>query len=219
MISIIIASYNDYAFLKRCLPSCLKQNVEVEIVLVDDYPDGKFDGEIMQFISDNNVVYIKNDKNVGLGGARNIGINNSKYSFYLPLDTDDFLFDEALLKIVNRLRPDCGIHYGNLFHSVTNSIFVPFTGELTREIFLKENPIFSCSLVRKSVWEKVGGYLEQTGAYYDDWNFWCRCFKNNIKFKYVPVDIFYHEVRKGSLCCKIENNKEYHIKLATQDLM
>jgi len=219
MISIIIASYNDYDFLKKCLPSCLKQDIEKEIILVDDCPDIEVDQEILNFIEENSVIYIKNQKNMGLGGSRNIGVNKSKYDFYLPLDSDDFLFDNALDEVCKQIDDNHDIFYANLLNSATQSVAIPFTGEINRNVLLRNNPIFSCSVIRKNAWINSGGYNEEHIMQYDDWNFWCKCFKTGAKFKYVPVDLFYHTDRSGGMCRRMEHDFDVYVKMAIKDLL
>jgi hypothetical protein len=83
---------------------------------------------------------------------------------------------------------------------------------------MRRNPIFSSSLFRKRIWEKVGGYLVREGPHYEDWNLWNKCFMAGAVFKYVDVLVYEHVERPDSMLHKLDTDKSKYVEIATQPL-
>ncbi len=97
-VSIIIPCYNSAQFLQKAVDSALTQSVnEIEIILIDDGSTDKTPTLLQHYkMSDNRVEVITHIKNLGLGAARNSGIDmaNGEYIFFL--DSDDYMHQNAL---------------------------------------------------------------------------------------------------------------------------
>lgn len=109
MISIIIPVYNSDEFLEKAINSVLSQGVDHEIILVDD---GSTDssGQICDnycAIYDN--ITVIHQKNSGVTKARKTGFDNSKGEYILFLDSDDMLYENALVSMVSYMSPDIDI--------------------------------------------------------------------------------------------------------------
>ena len=97
-ISIIIPAYNCERFIERCLDSVLSQSgAELDVIVVND---GSTDntGKILEKY--NNKVHIKTTKNSGSASARTTGIKMAKGDFIMFLDSDDYLAEGAIEKLV-----------------------------------------------------------------------------------------------------------------------
>ncbi|HCK31250.1 glycosyltransferase family 2 protein [Acinetobacter ursingii] len=114
-ISLIIPVYNVEKYIIQCLESVVPQLSEyIEVILVNDgSPDNsmslvneyidKIDPKIQKQIK------IINQKNKGLSGARNTGIDHAEGEYIAFLDSDDILYNgyfDALLNIINEFSPD-----------------------------------------------------------------------------------------------------------------
>jgi len=93
LISVIIPCYNHAHYLANAIDSVLAQSHQpVEIIVVDD---GSTDNTKGIAESYPHVIYIY-QSNAGLSAARNTGMENSKASYLLFLDADDWLLPDAL---------------------------------------------------------------------------------------------------------------------------
>ena len=96
-ISIIITSYNKGTLLERAVRSALGQVLirrTHEVIVVDDAStDGSLEG-----ISDlfDSIKVIRNDSNLGVAAASNVGINASTGRYWMRVDADDYLSQMAL---------------------------------------------------------------------------------------------------------------------------
>ena len=98
-VSVIIPVYNVEIYIKQCLESVKNQTLkEIEIIIINDCSQQNEDLIIQRFAEqDKRITYIKLDKNVGLGEARNIGFKYATGEYFYCLDSDDYI-DETLLE-------------------------------------------------------------------------------------------------------------------------
>ena len=100
-LSIIIPVYNVEKYLPKCLGSILKQPFkDLEVICVND---GSTDDslEVLQKIKKNDDrVVIIDKKNEGSGIARNIGLSTAQGEYVYFIDSDDWLEDDVLAKII-----------------------------------------------------------------------------------------------------------------------
>ena len=101
-ISVIIPVYNVENYLKECLDSVANQSFrDIEIICVNDGSTDK-SLEILENYTDERIKII-NQKNKGLGAARNTGILNAKGKYIFFLDSDDCIDLECLEKVYNNI--------------------------------------------------------------------------------------------------------------------
>jgi CDP-glycerol glycerophosphotransferase len=106
LLSVVLPVYKVQAYLRQCLDSLLEQSyADFEVVAVDDdSPDRS--GEILAEYAarDPRVRVITAPANLGLGRARNLGLEHAKGEYVWFLDSDDWLAVGALAAVVRRLR-------------------------------------------------------------------------------------------------------------------
>ncbi|MFI6060345.1 CDP-glycerol glycerophosphotransferase family protein [Streptomyces sp. NPDC051286] len=104
-LTLIVPAYNVQGYIRECIDSVLQQDfTDFEVVAVDDCsPDGS--GEIMDEFArrDPRVRVLHLAENVGLGRARNAGIEQATGDYLLFLDSDDTLSPGSLSAIARRL--------------------------------------------------------------------------------------------------------------------
>lgn len=101
-VSIIIPVYNVEKYLPQCLDSVVGQNyADLEIICVDDgTPDGSA-AVILSYAERDSRIKLISQKNMGLSGARNTGINAATGDYIIFLDGDDWLDSETVKTAVN----------------------------------------------------------------------------------------------------------------------
>lgn len=107
MIDIIIPVYNSRKTIEKTLFSICNQVNKDDIItyIIDDNSSEKYDDIISYFSKKINIVYLKLDKNVGPGLARQFGIENSKNEYIVFLDSDDELYDEySILNLYKKIK-------------------------------------------------------------------------------------------------------------------
>lgn len=194
-LSVIITTYKrEISMVMRAIESVRQQTYQnIEIILVDDNPDGsKYSESLKEAISSQkDVTYIKQDGNKGACAARNLGIKNSKGEFIGFLDDDDtWKPQKAKRQIECFQNADDSVGMVYCLGEVIDTNFDPpkvtdyytsvfFRSEVTYIDLLRCDMIGSTSqaVVRKSCFEKVGGFKEELPAR-QDYEMWIRISKH-----------------------------------------
>ena len=116
MVSIIVPVYKSKDTLKRCVESLLAQTVEdTEMILVDDgSPDGS--GELCDKLAEEDSrIRVIHKENGGVSSARNVGIEAAKGNYLLFADSDDYVEQDMVEKLLGGIGNDdiaiCGFHH------------------------------------------------------------------------------------------------------------
>jgi glycosyltransferase involved in cell wall biosynthesis len=105
-ISVLMPVYNGGAFLEEAMESILGQDYrEFELIVIND---GSTDNteEIIQKLSDNRIVYVRNEKNLGLIASLNRGLELAKGDFIARMDADDIALPERFSKQMELFAKD-----------------------------------------------------------------------------------------------------------------
>jgi len=104
-VSIIIPVYNVEAYLEKCLDSAVSQTLkDIEIIVVnDESTDNSLDIAQSYAANDPRIIII-DQKNKGLGGARNSGIDTARGEYLFFLDSDDYIALETLETLYHHAR-------------------------------------------------------------------------------------------------------------------
>lgn len=100
MITVVVPAYKK----TDLLVTNLKKNLEFfnacEVIIVNDYPKESIKRQMKDF----NVRLIENKKNLGFGGAVNVGVREAKYNYVMLLNTDTALLDDSFKKALERFK-------------------------------------------------------------------------------------------------------------------
>lgn len=101
-LSIIMPVYNVKNYIRKCIESVLEQKfIDYELILVDD---GSNDGSGVicdEYSKKDKRIIVIHQKNKGLSGARNSGINIAKGEFIGFIDSDDWIHKNMYYDLVN----------------------------------------------------------------------------------------------------------------------
>src|SRR3990167_6493938 len=105
--SIIITTYNQPQYLTEAVESCFNQTYKepFEVIIIDDFSNSCATVNIPDR-SEINLLYVKNDKNLGLAKSHNIGVYYSTGEFIIRLDHDDKLKHISEVLVENRLHSE-----------------------------------------------------------------------------------------------------------------
>ncbi|MFD3479521.1 CDP-glycerol glycerophosphotransferase family protein [Streptomyces sp. NPDC058695] len=108
--SVIVPVYKVQAYLHACLESVLEQSCsDLEVIAVDDCSPDASGAIADEFAArDKRVRAVRLPENVGLGRARNVGLEHATGDYVLFLDSDDTLTPGALQAITDRIEETGG---------------------------------------------------------------------------------------------------------------
>lgn len=104
----IVLYKNNIAKLKSTIASILHSTVSVHLYLVDNSPSDKLKADLYDFLNDDRVIYIFNNKNIGYGAGHNIAIRDCKNQspFHLVLNPDVSFKENVLEELINYMKSD-----------------------------------------------------------------------------------------------------------------
>jgi CDP-glycerol glycerophosphotransferase len=105
-LSVVVPVYKVQGYLRQCLDSLLEQPfTDFEVVAVDDRsPDGSARILAEYAARDPRIKVLTLEQNVGLGRARNAGLDVAVGEYVWFLDSDDWLAPGSLAAVAKRLR-------------------------------------------------------------------------------------------------------------------
>ncbi len=110
-ISVILPIYNMQNYIEECLESVVNQTFkDIEIICVNDFSMDNSMTIVKDYArKDNRIKIINNEKNRGLGGARNAGLEVANGDYIVFVDTDDKIAEnmlEVLYKSISESSSD-----------------------------------------------------------------------------------------------------------------
>ena len=100
-VSVVIPVYNVEQYLRECVDSVLRQTYSsYEIILVDDGSTDSSGSICDAYAAKDNRISVIHKANGGLSSARNAGLEKSKGKYVYFLDSDDYIVEDALEKLV-----------------------------------------------------------------------------------------------------------------------
>ena len=105
MISIIVPYWESEAWLGRCCKSLTQQKGDFEFILVNDHSTDGGESIAMEYAEfDDRFILLNNERNKGVSGARNTGLDHAHGEWITFLDADDELLPKAYLVFGHMIR-------------------------------------------------------------------------------------------------------------------
>ena len=199
-ISIIIPCYNQGQYIDEAIKSVeeYKYN-DYEIIIINDGSTDEFTNKHLLELK-NKGYHVLFQENQGLSSTRNNGIRLAKGKYILPLDADNKIKAEYIIKAIEILDGNSSI---SIVYSdrqlFGNSNELKRVGELNVAKIVRENYIDACAIFRKTIWTEIGGYDETMLIGLEDWDFWLSSIEKGFRFFYVPEPLFSYRVVDNSM--------------------
>ncbi len=209
LITAVIPTYNAARFVVEAVESALDQrDVNVEVIVVDDGSTDDTENRLAPFRD--RIKYIQ-QKNSGPSVARNRGIREAHGDFIAFLDADDRWLPHKSARQLDIFSKNAkaGLVHSDIFvyHQATGeqktgmASRTTFTGRCYTQIFWGHCVVPSASMIRKSVFDKVGLFDESIrGPSFEDQDLWLRIARV-FEFDLVaePLIIYRMHENNGSL--------------------
>jgi teichuronic acid biosynthesis glycosyltransferase TuaG len=108
-ISVIIPAYNCGKYIDKAIESIFDQDVPVEVIVVDDNSNDNTEEILNKYVMKKDFIYIKNNKNIGVAKARNIGVKAAKSNYIAFLDADDWWKPNKLITQMELMKSKNGV--------------------------------------------------------------------------------------------------------------
>ncbi len=196
MFSIITVVYNDVENIEETIKSVLNQTYkDFEYIIIDGKSDDGTVEKIKKY--EKEIDYWVSEKDGGIYDAMNKGIRKSKGELLFFLNSNDFFYNKDVLKNVVKKylendKPD--ILHGRLFFKYNDSLKQDAFSEklIPKQRLPNGNSLYhQAAFIKKQAFNDLGLY-DDTYAIAGDYEFFCRCFVNNLLFVCVEnvISIF-----------------------------
>lgn len=210
-ISVIIVTYNSEAAIKNCLSSVFSSSAETEAIIVDNNSGDKTIGLVEQFPK---ARLIRNKRNLGFGRANNVAARAASGDFLFFLNPDCVVEDTTIGKLANYLEKNKDVAVvgpkllnsnGSIQREIANfpnflsQIFIllrlhrigVFQNFVYRELDYdktqeSEHLMGAALLVRREVFENVGGFDENFFLWFEETDLLKRIKDLGYRIVYYP---------------------------------
>ncbi len=210
-VSVVMAAKNYARFLPAAVESVLAQTfADWELLVVDDGSTDHTPDAVAPFLADPRVRYVRSDR-LGQPRAKNLGAGLSRGEVVAYLDADDAWKPTKLEKQLALLRdrPAVGVCFclrslideqGNPLPGArggTTPPPPPPRGHILPDIFLRNFVCFSSVVVRRRVFDHVGGFDPEWDLSID-YDLWLRAARH-YEFDYVDEELVLYRTGHGNL--------------------
>lgn len=196
-ISVVVPCFNQAdQIVRECLESVRDQTFpDWEAVVVDDGSIRDDVAAVVAGFGDPRIRTVSHPKNRGLGAARNSGYRAVQGQLVALLDSDDRLAPSFLEETQRALReaPEADWAFPDWQCFGASPDLWAFPDPLPPPCPQHLVYVGSGALVRRRVWEAVGGYTEDrrmSGA--EDWDFWLTAFELGLCGVHVARGLYLH---------------------------
>lgn len=211
-IAVLLPCYNPPAGeLQGTLDSLRKQSVPFKLFLVDDGSSEPLDYEVMARGLDAEIVRLP--QNLGITGAMNAGLQHilaGGFRYVARIDCGDFCVAERLARQLEWMEANADV--GILGSAVEFRLFdakgqrvglrtnaFPLTHEdCVKRLYMNTAIIHPAMLIRRGVFEKLGGYSEEYPAA-EDYELQWRAVASGFKLANLPETLLIKEETPGSI--------------------
>jgi len=224
-VSIIIPLFNQWGYTKKCLEKIFEvgSKVDFEVITVDNASTDETSKGLESF--GEKIKVIKNKENLGFAKASNQGAKISKGEYLLFLNNDTEPTKNWMEKLVEELDqnpevvavgskllfPNGTIQHAGVVFGEDKIPYHIYSKERGEKDFVNKKRNFqavtaACMLVRREIFEKLGGFSEDYKNSFEDIDLCLRIGELGGKIVYCPESVVYHfeSITEG----RFKNNDE-----------
>ncbi len=208
-LTIITINYNSSENTIKLLESLKDQSdKDFEVIVVDNNSEDV--EKLMDYeTTQNNIVYIKNDKNIGFSGGNNIGIRRAlenQADWVLLLNNDTWVESSFIEHLRAKLEGREGViglaldeGHRAVFYGLIEWLKPTLIHITTRRVVMAKSVdklyvIGGAMLINKKVFDKIGFLDENYFLYFEDADFCQKARRAGIPISFLPEIKIYHSV-------------------------
>ena len=206
LISVIIPTFNRAQMVYDCVRSVLATRYpNLEVIVVDDCSTEDVIGELRREFASPVVTCVRTPKNLMVAGARNLGAQKASGEYFVFLDNDNVVHPDIFIELLGVFheRQNVGfvgalsIHQAQDRKNLIWTLSSTYNHWTSRPIESAANHPLSelskfpeisptdyapnCTLVPRSIFDKVGGFDESFGMMYEEADFGLRIIESGYR--------------------------------------
>lgn len=200
-VSVIIPVLDGERFLSFALTSILEQTFQdFELIIINDGSTDKTEEIIKSFI-DERIVYLNNEKNMGLAFSFNRGIDAAKGQYIARMDADDISLPERFAEQLSFLdcKPNIGIVGSQIYIMREDGEIVATHSRPESHKEIKFYSLFSSPMYHPTVMGRIevfkSHHFNETFSNSEDYELWSRLlFQTGIKFSNIQKPLLKYRI-------------------------
>lgn len=205
-------------FLREAIESVLGQTFrDFEFLILDDCPNDNRETVVRSY-DDSRIVYLKNDRNLGISAARNRLLDLAKGEYLAVFDHDDICRPERFAKEVAYLdaHPECGVV--SSWTRLTSNGSINTYPEADHAIKLMMMDVCAlwhpASMIRKSVLDEHGIRYEADCSPVEDYMLWMRLIPHTCfhVLQEPLIDYRWHSTNTSNVQKDRLQTSDWHVK-------
>ncbi|MDT5030678.1 MAG: hypothetical protein QOC94_849, partial [Actinoplanes sp.] len=224
LLSIVLPVYKVQGYLRQCLDSLLDQSfADFEVVAVDDCSPDNSAAILAEYAArDDRIRIVTLTENVGLGRARNVGLEHAAGEYVWFVDSDDWLGHGALKAVAGRLvATDADVlvgAYDKVFWDGrvqtvrANAVLAQAPETFTMESWPRINEVLHVAwnrVVRRDLLVRLGFTFEQ--GWYEDVSFTFPVMAAAGRITGLPRTIVHYRQRRTGAITKTGGDRHFEI--------
>ena len=197
-VSVLTPIYKtDERFLREAIESVLRQTfADFEFLLLDDCPEDSREAVVRSY-DDKRIVYLKNDRNLGITSSRNKLIDLAKGEYLAVFDHDDICRPERFAKEVAYLdaHPECGVVGGWTKPTNGTPNVYPESDHAIKLAMMEGASVWHpASMIRRSALDAAKARYEADYSPVEDYMLWMRLLPHTVfhNLQEVVLDYRWH---------------------------
>lgn len=199
LVSVLMTAYNRERYIAEAIESVLASTYRnFELIIVDDASSDETVNIAKGFaLTDSRIKMYVNDHNLGDYPNRNTAAGYAQGKFILYVDSDDTLFPNTIQQFLEIIRPLKNFNFA-MYWEHSNETFVLEGNEAMQRHFYGLQFLYmgpGGTIIRRSFFEKIGGYPEKYGPANDMYfNLKVCC---NTSILLIPFELIYYRRHEG----------------------
>lgn len=227
LISFIVPVYNVEPYINQCITSIAQQITDgIEIILIDDGSNDR-SGEICDELAEifTNITVI-HQKNAGHSAARNFGLTCAKGRYVTFVDSDDFIEEHCISKIINWIDNNdedlCLMNTFKFFNDGSLQILDVFPDRCKIKDVAADKAISAIAATEKFPGSACGKLFKREFIinndikfpidllHGEDLTFMIKCYAYASSIDYLDINYyFYRQGRRGSITSCVDKTQTY----------
>lgn len=182
LVSVVTPAYNAAANIASAIDSVLRQQVDLEVIVINDCSPDNLDDVMARYADDPRVVYVKNAHNLGAAESRNKAVRMARGEYVAFLDADDYWTDSKLQKQLNAIQRTnaalcCTARELMTPDGTLSGHIIPVKETITYRELLKHNSISCSSVLMKT--DLARRFPMECEESHEDYILWLKILRDN----------------------------------------
>lgn len=199
-VEVVVTAFNQGELVTAAVDSALAQSrAPREVIVVDDGSTDAASRAALQALAQRSGVRVIARTNGGVSAARNTGIAAASAELVVVLDGDDELDPSFIARTAAAVEADTDVVAASgwlRLHGAADALARPAGGYAID--FLHRNNAPATVLLRRTAWQRAGGYDEAMRSGFEDWDFFLSLLSSGGRIEIVPEELVRYRTAPAS---------------------